>query len=145
MSNSTLFYRMSMHPDESGLVLITEKFVSLRETAHMHFCVSEFNHMRLRPNKDETEFEAAKRQERIKIVRIHKQGSRIACKSEAEAFEALKYRKKRQVQHLRRDLAITEKFIELTDGKSVDDFLASGTYREIPDTSDLVNSFYRFD
>lgn len=145
MANQITFYRMSAHPDESGLTIFTEKFISIRETEHMHFCVSDHHHKWISPAQGESMFEAAKRTGHVKIKRIHKVGSRFASASEAEAFERLKYLKGRQINHLKRDLALTEKFIELTDGKSVDDFESSGNFREIPGTADLVNSFYRFD
>lgn len=144
-TNHQIFYRMSTHAEESGLTIFTEKFISIRETAHIHFCVSDHDYKRIFPAPSESMLDAAKRTGHVKIKRIHKVGSRFASTSEEKAFERLKFLKMRQINHLKRDLALTEKFIELTEGKSIDEFEASGSFREIPDTTDLVNRFYRFD
>jgi hypothetical protein len=140
----TVFFRMTMQACEEGLAIFTKKFVSIKEAPQTHFCVDEYHYKILSAIKTGSLMKNAK-ERHYKIYRILKQGSRIASPTEEVAFSALRLRKYRQVRHLARDLAIVNKFLEITEGKSVDDFIARGIQRDIPETSEIVNEFYRFD
>jgi len=138
----SIFYKMSLEATEEGLAIFTRRYVSIRETEQMHFCVSEHDHKRLSVTKDKSAFA---KELGLKIYRVHKRGSRIADATEQQAFEQLKIRKKRQIIHLMRNLAIVERFVADTEGKDLDSFPDDGSLRVLPETSRLVNTHYRFD
>lgn len=132
---STVFYRMDLSAHEDGLRIWTKRFMSIHETPCFHFCVSDYDFNFL------SSLEEAKSKS-VKIHRIHKIGSRIAFKDEQSAFENLRYRKRKQIIHLERELSFARSFLAATENI---------THSELPENWVVPNSqaqclqFYRFD
>lgn len=143
-----IFYKMKMAPTEGGLAIFTDKFYSIRETKHTHFCVSEngrgFLNGALRQGS-ETDIQLARRLPAVKVFRIYKANSRIAFESEEKAFSHLLEMKLRQIDHLKLNIRGIELFLKKVEGKSLSDFPEDYYTRMIPETSDFVNANYRFD
>jgi hypothetical protein len=135
------FYRMSLHATESGLEVFAETYVSIHETECFNFCVRERHLLRVERWRagDETLMQSAKARH-IKVYRIAKACSRIAFATKEKALENLKYRKRRQVMHLARELKFAESFLDAT---ASDDFKldASGV---IDGTHELVHEHLNF-
>lgn len=141
---NNIYYKMILSESEEGLIIFTHRFVSIHETPCMHFCVSEWDFKFRHLEQNETPFQTAKRN-KLKIIRIHKTGGRIAFDTEEKALDNLRYRKERQIKHLERNLAINKRFLADTDGKKAADFQSDGSYRVMPDTAQIVGQFFRFD
>lgn len=142
-----IYFRKEMVVAEEGISIFTKTFHSVYETEYFHFCVSERDipfFQSFRKDGKESLFQFGKRIKR-KIYRIAKRGSRIADATEDAAMASLRYRKTRQIKHLKRDLAIVERFVADTEGRQLRDFEVAGDFRTLAGTQELVNQFYRFD
>lgn len=138
MENMT-FYKKRLVADEDGLTVVTDKLVSIHETKCFHFCIPDFEHRIIGAMKtrEETPLQYAKRRKILK--RISKTYSRIAFDTEDAALANLKFLKKRQLQHLRRDIAFNEKFL------STDALEHQGSLSIVPGSRDLVHEHFCFD
>lgn len=141
-----VFYQLRMHESEEGIAIVPKRFISVHETEHFNFCVNEYEYIYIKSfaNKNEPLIKAAKRRGN-KVFRISKVNSRIAFESEEKAFQNLTYRKRLQVKHLERNLAIVKRFLSEVKGKNIEDFPNHGLYRVFPDTEDIINEYFRFD
>lgn len=132
-----VFYKKRLVTEHEGLVVWTDKWVSVRETDCLHFCVMEFAY-----NAFAKTYEQAK-ERNCKMKRVLKSGSRFAFPTEAEALEHLKFLKRRQLSHMRREI----KFIEaaVTFFESGAPLEKSRGVEVLPGTQELVHEFVRFD
>ncbi len=133
-----VFYKMRLVPAEEGLVIVTDQWVSMHETPCYHFCVpaGEKRIMHLFHSKDETDLAYAKRKKKLK--RISKDNGRFAFDSKDKALEHLKFLKRKQLVHMKRDALFIEKFLSTPDVQLSKNHL-------IPESKDLVHEHYVFD
>lgn len=146
------YYKMTLEVTEDGLVLYTKRYVSIRETPRIHFCVSDWDAGRYLYNcPTGTTLLAYAKERKLKLYRIHKTDSRIAFPTQEKAFEHLLWMKRLQRKHLERQQKVVAKFLELVEDKKLEDFPKDGFFgsqdysRTLPDTLDFVLSLYRFD
>lgn len=144
------FYKMRLTDSKDGLMVITDVFVSIHETPCFYYCVRAdakgfFNSALMRDG--ETKLQYAKRKN-IKVRIIHKHGSRIAFETEKQALEHLQMLKRKQIQHMRRQIEFNSVFLDKC--KSVGDL--NNVYssdickhRVIPFTDDLCKGYFLYD
>lgn len=139
MSERKTFYRKRLVPDEAGLIVVTERWVSIHETPCFHHCVTDWNlDLMLRIGGSGGLLATARRRRQLK--RIHKEGSRFAFETEEQAGDHLRFLKRRQLRHLERETKFAEAFLEAESFES-----NGGDGELIPGTEDLVHWYYRFD
>lgn len=147
MAEQKIYYKMTLAPTEDGLSIRVRRWVSIRETLCMDYCVpeSELQGVQIRSRIDnKTLFEAAKNEKYCR--RIHKTNSRIAFPTEQAALENLRFLKRRQLGHMERDQRFIQRFLDDTREKDIDDFPADRWgLRTLPDTDELVHEYYHFD
>lgn len=141
MLSTKIFYKMKMGVSEIGTSIVTHRYVPVHETEHIFFCVNEYQHKWLQPLEGETLYVCAKRTN-AKIYRIYKAGSRIGHETEQKAFEHFLFLKRKQFQHLTRDLKIVKNLLDSLEGKK---FEQLGEGWTAPDSVALINSIFRFD
>lgn len=110
------FYKMKLIPDERGLSVWTDTYLSIYETPCYHYCIHSrnkgfFNSVHM--NDGETPLQFAKRK-KLTIKKIHKENSRFAFNTQELAFKHLRKMKKRQIDHLKRELAFIQTFLQKT-------------------------------
>lgn len=139
MTERKTFYRKRLVPDEAGLLVVTERWVSIHETPCFHYCVTDWSlDLMLRVGGPGGLLATARRRRQLK--RIHKEGSRFAFETEEQALDHLRFLKRRQLRHLEREQKMVEAFLEAEKLKST-----GGDGDLIPGTEDLVHSYYVFD
>ena len=108
-----ILYKKRLVSDESGLRVITDRYISIHETPCFHYCINSWNegYYGLGRLEGESELHCAKRKH-ISVKRIHKTCSRFAFSTEEKAFKHLKMLKSRQAGHIKRDLKFIEKFLK---------------------------------
>lgn len=89
------------------------------------------------PGTTETELQIAKRKKLLK--RIAKGNSHFAFLTEEEALEHLRMLKRRQVMHMKRELAFIERFLECEKLSN------HGIWLLVPNSSELVGEYLMFD
>lgn len=144
------FYKMRLTDSEDGLMVITDVFVSIHETPCFYYCIHAsakgfFNSVLMR--KGETKLHYANRKN-IKVRRIHKHGSRIAFETEDQAFDHLRMLKRKQINHMRRQIELNAAFIDKCEGVSdLTDVYSSDIckHRVIPFTDDLCKEYFLYD
>lgn len=144
-----IFYKMRLIPEEEGLTLWTEKWVSIQESPCFHYCVQDNRIGSFKfflKKTDETPLQAAKRV-RIKVKRIDKRVSRFAFDTKEEAFDHLRFLKKKQLNHMKRDSELITEFLSSTEnGQALSDMKKRSELRyTVPCTRDLVRRHYIFD
>jgi hypothetical protein len=135
----TTLYKKRLSPSEDGLEIITDKWVCIHETPCFYFCVPDrvVQTINALKRKDETILAYAKRCKYLK--RINKDNSRFAFTDEGAALEHLRLLKRKQLGHMKRDMEFIECFLAADD-------LEPGRYGEmVPDSKELVNSYFVFD
>lgn len=138
-----IFYKKRLIPTECGLEVITDKWVSIHETPCFCFCVSNRSdkYLQALKRKDETDLTAAKRMKLLK--RINKDNSRFAFDTEEKALEHLRFLKRKQLEHMKRDTAFIECFLEC---ETFDQFnRRGGEVVLVPRSKALVNQHFVFD
>lgn len=133
------FYKMRLIPTEEGLTVWTDTWISIHETPCFHYCIQEHNKSYLsapmnihgKPN-----LQVAKGY-RLKIKRVDKRASRFAFDTKEGAFKHLQFLKRKQLNHMKRDISFIERFLsDTSDGVPVE---------LISNTVDLVNGHFIFD
>lgn len=143
-----VFYKMLMGIDENGIAVTTRRYFSIHETPCFHFCIAEHDRGFLVPGlrrEGETGLQTARRR-KVKVYRIAKAGSRIAFETEEEAFKHLQFLKRKQLNHMRRDIEFVKRFLDVTEDKAHTD-LGRDRFglRILPGTQELVGEYYLFD
>ncbi len=136
----TIFYKKRLVAEEDGLLVVTDKLVSIHETPCFHFCIPEHDrrHIEVYRPREESELYYARRRKMLK--RVSKKGSRIAFETEEKALEHLKMLKRKQLGHMKRESVFIEKFL------SSEELEKAGRDRSrVPGSSQLVNEYFNFD
>lgn len=107
-------YKMRLFslPD-GGFEIFEETYGVIHESEQTLFCLVDWefdNFHRCDTQEGETALQKAHRLH-LRVRRVLKTGSRIAFPTRGEAFAHLKLLKRKQRQHLRRDLALVENFL----------------------------------
>lgn len=125
-----LLYRMRLIPDEDGLQVITEEWACIHETDCFYHCVSGWNrHISLKTAKQ------------LKCLkRISKGNSRFAFDTKEKALEHLKFLKRKQLRHLKREQEFINAFLSAEKLEEC----RSG-WKRVPDSRDLVHKHLAFD
>lgn len=145
-----VFYKKLLRPTESGLVIVTQHWVSIHETPSFHYCIHDYSSMfaSWRPldrardyskRNNVTMLQAAKKL-MYKVKRVHKGDSRFAFSSESTALEHLRFLKRKQLSHMERDIAFVRAFLDADSLEPGSDGCAI-----VPATQELVLQHYRFD
>lgn len=115
-----IFYKMHVELD-TDIIIRTDKYVSIHETPCFHYCIPEFmsSLMSQESLDNETDLKKAKRLN-LNVKRISKDSSRFAFDTKEKAFEHLKLLKRKQIEHLQRNLKLMTMFIKKTDNKGLD-------------------------
>lgn len=156
MSNESIgkkFYKAKLVPDEEGLMVVFDEFITVRETEHFYFAVhsSSYGAYNLFMNHGKFASEEAKKAGIAKakkmVKRISKGCSRIAKETKELAVQELIMRKHHQITHLLRELAFCRAFIGKV--KSIADLEEDGVCKAnrwlmVPDTSELVREYFVF-
>lgn len=147
MSERQIFYRMRHAIDEQGINVITSELVSIHESECWYWCVdkSRLGYIQGRQLEGEALLQTAKRS-REKVWKVAKLGSRVAFKTKPEAFDHLLMLKRKQIAHMKRELAILEDFTSKAAGLDIQS-IKPGSYGErvIPETQEVVHEHYLFD
>lgn len=135
---SIILYKKKLQATESGLEVFTEKYVCIHETKCFYFCVREFRNkfLYVLSRNDETELQAAKRLKCLK--KIAKLSSHFAFDTEEKALAHLKFMKKRQMQHMKRELLFIDKFLTTDLVKDIHG-------ERVPGSGELVLEHLAFD
>lgn len=119
-----VFFKMRLIPTEDGLKIWTDTFLAIHETSCYCFAIPEFARCFFTPAltlENETPYQYARRTKR-KIHRISKENSRFAFETKEGAFQHLMFLKRKQLQHMKRDMSFIERFLTDAKGKQFDDF-----------------------
>ncbi|WP_396180201.1 hypothetical protein [Flavobacterium sp.] len=147
-----MFYKAQLAMTEEGMQVLFEEFHPIHETKCYSYCVRGWNYpvpLALK-RKGETDLRAAKRM-RYKITRIHKDCSRIAFATKEQAFKQLIFLKKRQINHMRRDIDLLTYFLERTSESGLQALTENttqynrGTIHTLPDSAEKLQQYYVFD
>lgn len=130
------YYKCKLIPSELGLEIITDEWVSIKETPCYHYCISKFNYGIFKNATNP--YEAAKKRNAVK--RVHKTNSRFAFPTKEEALDHLRMLKIKQLAHFERETALINAFIQSEEIKDLDHDV-----QVVPNTSELVSSYYVFD
>lgn len=148
-----IYYRAALSYDEEGLVVIFETYKPVHVTQCYAFCVREwdYSHVVSISNLNKTSL-LAEAKTRKTFKRIHKENSRFAFATKEAALKNLRYRKKKQIQHMLRDIEFAKAFLEkagsLNDLPSdkYEGVSATGdTFHAIPATEKLVHEYYVYE
>lgn len=144
MNMDKTFYKMRITPDEDGLVVITDKWLSIHETPCFHYCIREHNKglMKITFNTIKGMPLQTAKKKGIRVKRISKDCSRFAFDTEEKAFEHLRFLKRKQLGHMKRDIKFLKLFLSEATGL---DALEKGLYATVPNTKELVHEHYAFD
>jgi len=139
-----LFYKMKLYADECGLRVKTIEYACIHETKCVYFVVEKSWSRRLRAmcrGGDLTPVQWARKHKPKAVKQIHKRHSRIAFETKDKALEHLRFLKRKQLNHMKRDIQFVEAFLDCEDLEP-----PPGTnILEVPNTRDLVHSHYIFD
>lgn len=135
-------YRMYLNTGTDSIYVGYETWVCIHETKCFWFCANSVEigiFSNLNNGKGLTLQEAKKL--KILVKRIHKSGSRFAFESKEKALNNLLYRKRKQNEHLSRQLKENNLFIE--NCKSIKDLIQSFGLLKVPNTKEYCREAYR--
>ncbi len=136
---SKIFYKKRLVPEERGLLVVTDEYISIHETKCFYFCIHK-NIYRISKTYNHSKEMLLQHCRRSKVLkRVAKSGSRFAFATEKEAFEHLKFLKQRQLSHIKRDAALIKAFL---DCQHLEKY---GPFQKVPNSNDLVREFYVFE
>jgi hypothetical protein len=147
------FYKARYVEDECGMAIRMSTLESIHETPCMHFCilVNQVRQLDVFVKQGESKIKWLRKQKGLqwKLFRVHKDGSRIAFETEEKAIEHLIFLKRKQIQHLKRNLDLVQTFLnkvdEINSNGSVVDLLSDRFgCRRLPDTEDKVREYFVF-
>ena len=136
----TILFKKKLHEDEMGLYIHTQRWVSIHETPCFHFCVEDEVERLLEVMRmhDETPMKTARRLKWLK--RIDKKVSRFAFPTEGKALEHLKFLKRKQLGHMKRQTEFIKAFLD-RDESEYDPRYPN----RVPRTEGIVNEYLNFD
>ena len=128
-----------------GLSIVFDEWKSFKESECYSWCVNEFQYSRavMLLNQDGALLKDVKKV--VKVKRIDKRHSRFAQKTKDDAIENLRFRKRHQINHLKRELEFAMCFISKEDSDINNVSTPYDDYLLISGTSDLVQAHYVFD
>lgn len=147
---TTKYYKALMSVERGGIYVKYLTFCCIHETPSFAYCVPEWDYpiSCVLKRDGETDLQAAKRLG-FKVHRVCKVGSRFAFATREAAFEQLCFLKRRQLNHLKRDIQMVSLFLEKTQGKRLNDLQElsgfSGVSHKIESTEELVNRYFAFE
>jgi len=137
-----IYYKKRMVAAEEGLLIITERWISVHETPETHLCIEESALNRFKSavsfNNNLSKQQVARKHFRAK--RVHKTSSRFAFDSEDKALENLLFLKRLQLKHLERNAKFAECLLA-----NHEDLQPYGNYQLVKNSSELVHEYLRFD
>lgn len=146
--NPKTFYKMHLNAEEGGLTVNTTAYSVIGETECYYYVVIKFDETMVTfaaKQGSETPVQCARRLKKLK--KIDKRNSRFAFETEEKAYEHLKFLKRKQLVHMRREIAFIESFLK--SEPKLDELKERRFYgniwREIPGTEDLVKEYFNFD
>lgn len=149
-----IYYKAKLHMAEPGMQVQFKEFHQIHETECYSYCVDDWNFPIPQSLKlvGETDIKAAKRRG-IKIHRIHKTSSRVAFDTKEKAFNQLVFLKRRQINHMKRDVDLFSYFLDRVkdDGMAVlkaewyPHKLRNGDLYTLPDSTEKISRYYVFD
>ena len=134
-------------------MVIFETYKIVHATQCYAFCVREwdYSHVVSISNLNKTSLLAEARNRKT-FKRIHKENSRFAFNTKEAALENLRYRKKKQIQHMKREIEFSSAFLEkvgslkdLPADKYNGEFVTCQNYHVIPATEELVHQYYAYE
>lgn len=143
------YYKARLAYTPRGINVEMEEFKIIHETRCVAYCVNDYDYKIVCGYKkpDESLMQAAKRLCR-KVRHIHKSGSRIAQPTQEEAFNRLKFLKRRQIRHLKRELDLISLFSSKTQDADLSALQKNDRYTHdtylVPDTEESVGIYYNF-
>lgn len=144
-----IYYRATMQFDEDGLHVQFAEYQSIHETPCYSYCVvrEKIARVACRAYADKTTKLKAAKRIGLTIKRIHKGCSRFAHPTKEHALASLKYRKRKQIQHLKRELDFAETFVEKDPGMNdlIRETYMSSNWYVVPGTADVIHKHVIFD
>lgn len=146
MKELRVFYKMRLYPSEIGLYVSTEKWHLIHETDCFYFVIPEWALYLTKINIDEGKSLYQHLKGRTKIKRFGKGAGRFAFDTKEQAFQHLKFLKRKQLRHLERDMAMVKSFLKQTGEKELGD-LETDSYGDplLPNTKNLVEQYFTLD
>lgn len=127
---ATKLYQAKEFATEEGYEVIFNEWIVKKETPCYYFC-SSFLH------------------QKSKLKKIHKTNSRFAFTNKEKAYENFMYRKRKQLQHLKRNLKLISCLVDSLNNKDFSGLhLKNGygsQYISVKGTKEAVNSCLSFD
>ena len=141
------FYKMKLFPNEGGLCVHTEVYLSVHETPCFHFCIPEWrkNYISTRLLSEGVSAYEQLKKRSTKFKRIAKINSRFAFDTKEKAYDQLVFMKKRQLVHLNRDIELLGAFMSFNKKGGYNDLESDHGQAFVPGTNDLVHEHYAFD
>jgi len=147
-----IYYKAKLVMTEEGMQVVFHEMHQIHETECFSYCVDKprFPIPEVIKLSGESDLKAAKRLN-MKIYRIHKKDSRIGFKNKDAAFKNLLFLKRKQINHMQRDIDLLSYFLERIGEKN---HLAMkkelrgeyyGEVRTLPDSSEKLCQYYVFD
>lgn len=145
------YFKAKLFYIETGVSVLFREFNEIHSTECYSYCVDNWNFPLPQSLKKEgeTDLQLAKRIG-YKVIRIHKTGSRVAFKTKDEAFEHLKYLKRLQLGHMKREIDLLQYFIDQVANKELN-FLQedktkyhNGTIHTVKESVYIVSQHYHF-
>lgn len=136
-----ILYKATMTESESGLGVWYDEWHSIYETECFYMCLPDWSMVYYRKMSNE-EIKSNLKKQGKKFKRIAKRFSRFAHTKKEDALASLLARKKAQIVHCRRNIAIASRFV---DEIEKDFYSYTSGNLEIKDTKELIGEWYRFD
>lgn len=138
--NPTILYEFKMYPNEGGLSLTTNEYISIKETPCYYWCISECWKGLI------TTMEDAKKYNK-RIIKIHKTNSHKAFTTKEAAFKNFAYRKRKHKFHLESSLKFVSHFLDEVEAcdKDYKKFIEKHPSHHMVNTRDMVGEFFVFD
>jgi hypothetical protein len=139
----SIYYKMRLEADPSGLMIVRDKWVSIHETPCFAYCIPANRAKWVESESNRHKISKLKAAKNLKLLkRISKESSRFAFRNETKAMQNLRFLKSRQLKHLERQQKFIEKFLACDELESVD---PDGELMRVPNSEDLVHKYYRFE
>ena len=135
-------YRMHLSAGTDSIYVRCEVWCCIHETECFWFCVNsaEIGIFSILNKGEDLTLQRAKKS-KILVKRIHKSRSRFAFESKDKALDNLMFRKRKQNEHLSRQLKENNLFIE--NCKSIKDLIESFGLLKVPNTKEYCRETYR--
>tara|TARA_R110002060_G_scaffold18120_9_gene25011 strand:+ start:1198 stop:1638 length:441 start_codon:yes stop_codon:yes gene_type:complete len=144
-TQSSIYYRARLIAAEEGLTVTFEKWKSFHESECFAWCCLENMHQSAMIISKNSKSPVKDIKSSLKVKRIDKKNSRFAQETRELALANLRYRKRCQAKHLKREMEFAEAFLSKEDDQLGDTELGWNDSKLVNGTFDLVHSHYVFD